>query len=54
MLHRLTDAQWEAMIAIHNTAPFKLIRAAAKYMREPAKAEIERTGRAGMFALPAV
>lgn len=29
----MTDKQWETMLAIHNTAPFKLVRAAAPYFR---------------------
>jgi 3-oxoacyl-[acyl-carrier protein] reductase len=44
--HRMTDKQWEAMLLVHNTAPFRLIRAAAPYMREAAKQEIESTGKA--------
>lgn len=39
MLHKMTDKQWDAMLAIHNTAPFRLVRAAAPYMRDAAKAE---------------
>ncbi len=39
MVHRITDRQWEAMLEVHVTAPFRLIRAAAPYMREAAKAE---------------
>jgi NAD(P)-dependent dehydrogenase (short-subunit alcohol dehydrogenase family) len=34
MLHKTTDKQWEMMLAVHNTAPFKIIRAAAKYLRQ--------------------
>ena len=34
------------MLLVHNTAPFRLIRAAAPYMREAAKQEIESTGKA--------
>lgn len=30
---QMTDKQWETMLAIHNTAPFKLVRAAAPYFR---------------------
>lgn len=30
---QITDKQWDTMVAVHNTAPFKLIRAAAKYFR---------------------
>ena len=39
MLHKMSDKQWEAMLAVHNTAPFRLVRAAAPYMREAAKQE---------------
>ena len=40
VLHKMSDAQWQAMLDVHNTAPFRLIRAAAPYMREKAKEEI--------------
>jgi 3-oxoacyl-[acyl-carrier protein] reductase len=40
MLHRMTDRQWQAMIDLHATAPFRLIRAAAPYLRDAAKAEL--------------
>ncbi|RAK99738.1 3-oxoacyl-reductase [Aspergillus ibericus CBS 121593] len=33
VIHKMTDKQWATMLAIHNTAPFQLIRAAAKYFR---------------------
>lgn len=46
MLHKMTDKQWEAMIAVHNTAPFRLVRAAAPYMRDAAKQEESEHGRA--------
>jgi 3-oxoacyl-[acyl-carrier protein] reductase len=29
----MTDKQWETMLAVHNTAPFQLVRAAAPYFR---------------------
>lgn len=29
----MTDKQWETMLAVHNTAPFRLVRAAAPYFR---------------------
>lgn len=29
----MTDKQWETMLAVHNTAPFKLVRAAAPFFR---------------------
>jgi 3-oxoacyl-[acyl-carrier protein] reductase len=44
MSHKMKDEQWEAILAIHITAPFRLIRAATPYMREPAKAEKEAGG----------
>jgi 3-oxoacyl-[acyl-carrier protein] reductase len=46
MLHKMSDPQWEAMLAIHLTAPFKIIRAAVPYMREAAKKEKDQTGAA--------
>lgn len=33
MIHKITDKQWDTIIALHGTAPFKLIRAAAPYFR---------------------
>lgn len=27
LLHKTTDEQWDAMLRVHNTAPFRLIRA---------------------------
>jgi len=46
VIHRMTDKQWDAMLLVHNTAPFRLIRAAAPYMRDVAKEEMEKTGSA--------
>lgn len=40
VLHKMSDEQWQAMLDVHNTAPFRLIRAAAPHMREIAKEEI--------------
>jgi len=42
MLHKMTDKQWNAILDVHNTAPFRMIRAAAPYMREQAKYEKEK------------
>jgi len=42
MAHKMTDDQWQAMLMVHLTAPFRLIRAAAPYMRDAGKAEIDR------------
>ena len=40
MLHTMTDEQWRAVMEIHTFAPFRLIRAAATHLREPAKREL--------------
>jgi 3-oxoacyl-[acyl-carrier protein] reductase len=39
VIHKMTDQQWESMMAVHLTAPFRLIRAAAPFFREAAKEE---------------
>jgi len=39
MVHKMSDEQWEAILDIHTTTPFRMIRAIAPYLREPAKAE---------------
>lgn len=39
MAHKMGDDQWEAMLAVHLTAPFRIIRAAVPHMREVAKQE---------------
>ncbi|RQM07345.1 hypothetical protein DH86_00003085 [Scytalidium sp. 3C] len=33
VIHKMTDKQWENIIALHNTAPFRLVREAAPYFR---------------------
>ncbi|KAJ6019090.1 hypothetical protein N7522_001157 [Penicillium canescens] len=33
VIHKMTDKQWDTMLAVHNTAPFRLVRAAAPYFR---------------------
>ena len=38
-VHKLSDDWWQRMLDIHVTVPFKVIRAAAPHLREPAKAE---------------
>lgn len=40
VIHKTTDEQWAAIIDVHLTAPFRLIRAAAPHMREAAKTEM--------------
>ena len=39
--HKMADDQFQAMLEIHTVAPFRIIRAAAPHMREPAKQERE-------------
>lgn len=41
MLHTMTDEQWLRVMEVHTFAPFRMIRAAAKHLRAPAKAELE-------------
>src|SRR5712691_2137376 len=38
-LHKMTDEQFQAMLDIHTIVPFRVVRAAAPHLREPAKKE---------------
>ncbi|MGA7703934.1 MAG: SDR family oxidoreductase [Solirubrobacteraceae bacterium] len=40
-IHKMSDEQFQAMLDIHLIVPFKVIRAAAPHLREPAKKERE-------------
>jgi 3-oxoacyl-[acyl-carrier protein] reductase len=40
-IHKMSDEQFQAMLDIHNIVPFRVLRAAAPHMREPAKKERE-------------
>jgi 3-oxoacyl-[acyl-carrier protein] reductase len=40
-IHKMSDEQFQAMLDIHLVVPFKVIRAAAPHLREPAKKERE-------------
>lgn len=42
VIQKVTDEQWYAMIDVHATAPFRVLRAAAEYIRSATKAEKER------------
>jgi 3-oxoacyl-[acyl-carrier protein] reductase len=42
VIQNMTDEQWYAMIDVHMTAPFRVLRAAAPYLRETAKREAEQ------------
>ena len=39
--HKMTDEQFQAMLDIHTVVPFRILRAAAPHLREPAKKEKE-------------
>ncbi|MDW5594399.1 SDR family NAD(P)-dependent oxidoreductase [Conexibacter stalactiti] len=41
-VHKLSDDWWQRMLDIHVTVPFRVVRAAAPHLREPAKAEREQ------------
>jgi 3-oxoacyl-[acyl-carrier protein] reductase len=41
MAHKMTDEQFRAMLEIHAVVPFKVLRAAAPHLRDPAKREAE-------------
>jgi len=41
-IHKLSDDWFQKMLDIHIVVPFRVIRAAAPHLREPAKAERER------------
>jgi 3-oxoacyl-[acyl-carrier protein] reductase len=40
-IHKMTDDQFQKMLDIHTVVPFRVIRAAAPHLREPAKKERE-------------
>ncbi len=40
-VHKMSDDQFQKMLDIHTTVPFRVIRAAAPHLREPAKKERE-------------
>ncbi len=41
VVQKMTDEQWEAILAVHLTAPFRILRAASGFIREAAKREAE-------------
>jgi len=45
MAHKIDDKQWDMMLLVHQTAPFRLIREAAPYMRDAGKEEIQTKGK---------
>jgi len=47
VIQKTGDEQWEAMLGIHLTAPFRILRAAQPVIAGAAKREIAEQGRAG-------
>ncbi|MYB52179.1 MAG: SDR family NAD(P)-dependent oxidoreductase [Acidobacteriia bacterium] len=41
VIHKMSDDQFDAMLDVHLRAPFRIVRAAAPFLRESAKADIE-------------
>ena len=41
VIHKTSDAQWAAMLEVHLSAPFRILRAAADHLRAAAKREAE-------------
>jgi 3-oxoacyl-[acyl-carrier protein] reductase len=41
LLHKMSDEQWQAMLDIHMTVPFRVLRAAAPHLFEAAQREAE-------------
>ncbi|MDF1822180.1 MAG: SDR family oxidoreductase [Alcanivoracaceae bacterium] len=39
VIHKMTDEQWHAIMDVHVTAPFQILRAASEYFRVQAKKE---------------
>lgn len=40
VIHKMSDDQFDAMLDVHLRAPFRLVRAAAPFLRESAKADL--------------
>jgi 3-oxoacyl-[acyl-carrier protein] reductase len=34
VIHKMSDKQWDTMLAVHGSGPFRLVRAAAPYLRK--------------------
>jgi len=41
VIQKMTDEQWHSILDVHLTAPFKILRAAADYIRHQSKVEAE-------------
>ncbi|MBK7657394.1 MAG: SDR family oxidoreductase [Betaproteobacteria bacterium] len=41
VVQKMSDEQWEAMLAVHLTAPFRILRAASAFIREASRREAD-------------
>jgi len=41
VVQKMSDEQWEAMLAVHLTAPFRILRAASGFIRDASRQEAE-------------
>jgi 3-oxoacyl-[acyl-carrier protein] reductase len=46
VIQNMTDKQWYAMLDVHTTAPFRILREASAFIRDAAKKEQAANGRA--------
>ena len=46
VIQNMTDKQWYAILDVHTTAPFRILREASHFIRETAKKETAANGRA--------
>ncbi|MEW5301874.1 MAG: hypothetical protein WDW36_004702 [Sanguina aurantia] len=46
VIQKITAQQWDVMLAVHVTAPFRIIQAATPHMRDKAKQEMASGGKA--------
>jgi len=46
VIQNMSDKQWYAMLDVHTTAPFRILREASQFIREAAKKEQAANGRA--------
>ena len=46
VIQNMTDKQWYAMLDVHTTAPFRILREASSFIRDAAKREQTANGRA--------
>src|SRR5450830_1893162 len=42
VIQKMSDEQWDAIMDVHVTAPFRILRAASEYFRRAAKEEAEQ------------